>query len=228
MEKEPFYSALAHLKDFYGVSMTEDQFENVAFHAWRHIGNKDYRIFKYECSIVDNKIDLPCNADIIEGVFSSGLDYTMKDNVSRENYSNLSTEGYIESRKVVTEDLYHFGKLIDYRQVDNTLYFTVNSIPVTVLYKGVVTDEEGLPSINFKEKDAIAKYCAFVEMQRKGFLTRDKATFELAQYMGAQWKFAVEDARTPIYLNQNDMDNILNVQSSWDRKRFGLSYKPIR
>ncbi len=58
-------------------------------------------------------------------------------------------------------------------------------------------------------------------------ITKDKTTFELAQMMNQQWKFAVDDARTPIYLNQNEINQILDVQASWDRKRFGRSFKPI-
>jgi hypothetical protein len=32
----------------------------------------------------------------------------------------------------------------------------------------------------------------------------------------------------PSYINQNEMDEILNVATSWDRKRFGRSFKPVR
>jgi hypothetical protein len=51
---------------------------------------------------------------------------------------------------------------------------------------------------------------------------------ELAMYMEQTWKRLCTRARVPEYLNQNQMDEILNVASSWDRKRFGKSFKPIR
>jgi hypothetical protein len=49
----------------------------------------------------------------------------------------------------------------------------------------------------------------------------------LASYMEQEWKRLCTRARVPDYLNQNEMDEILNVSTSWDRKRFGKSFKPI-
>jgi len=35
------------------------------------------------------------------------------------------------------------------------------------------------------------------------------------------------NARTPDYINQNEMDMILEAKASWNRKVFGKSYKPF-
>lgn len=35
-------------------------------------------------------------------------------------------------------------------------------------------------------------------------------------------------ARVPEYINQNEMDQILNASTSWDRKRYGRSFKSVR
>ena len=35
-------------------------------------------------------------------------------------------------------------------------------------------------------------------------------------------------ARIPEYLNQNEMDEILNAKSSWDRKSYNKTFKPIK
>jgi DNA-binding TFAR19-related protein (PDSD5 family) len=51
---------------------------------------------------------------------------------------------------------------------------------------------------------------------------------QLAQILEQKWKSLCSQARIPEYINQNEMDEILNVGSSWDRKRFGKSYKPVR
>jgi hypothetical protein len=64
-------------------------------------------------------------------------------------------------------------------------------------------------------------------MFKAGLKTRDQATLQLAQLMEQKWKNLCTQARVPEYLNQNEMDEILNVQTSWDRKRFGKSFKPI-
>jgi DNA-binding TFAR19-related protein (PDSD5 family) len=51
---------------------------------------------------------------------------------------------------------------------------------------------------------------------------------EIAMYMEQTWKRLCTSARVPAHLDQNQMDEILNVATSWDRKRFGKSFKPIR
>lgn len=51
---------------------------------------------------------------------------------------------------------------------------------------------------------------------------------QLAQMLEQKWKLLCTQARVPDYINQNEMDEILNVMTSWDRKRFGRSFKPIR
>ena len=49
----------------------------------------------------------------------------------------------------------------------------------------------------------------------------------MAMYLENKWRKLMLHARTPSYINQNEMDEILNVSTSWDRKRFGRSYKPL-
>ena len=218
-----FYAGLLQLSDFYGIILKEEDYENLALHAWDHIGNKNYRVYKYETQIRDGKVDLPINVDIVEGVFKRGQDHQRTDGV------NPNLENYIEGWKIPNEFLYESGTMIQYEQVGQTLYFKSNrDSHVRILYKGILVDEVGLPLLNFKEVDAIAKYCAFITLQKQGFIMKDQASIQIAQMMQKQWQIACDDARTPIYLNQNDMDRLLNVQSSWDRKRFGITYRPLR
>lgn len=230
MEDRPFYSALAHLNTMYGMEMNEDVFENIAMHAWDQIGNKKYMVYNFKGTVKDNKLDLPCNTDIIEGVFAEGESVRWATGVFNdgEYLRNRYMENDIELQRNKTEVQTSSGHLEDYVRDGNTLRFINDGMNVTVIYKGVLVDEQGLPTLNFKEIDAICKYLVFTDLQKKFLMTKDKATFEAAQLFRQQWQFAVDDARTPILLNQNDMDNILNVQSSWDRKRFGLTFKIYR
>lgn len=228
-QQQPFYTVLAHMGVMYGITMQEDQFENIAFHAWEHIGNKNSMLYTYHGSVHDNRLELPPNVDIVEGVFSSMVDFRMKDNVNRWDYTNLLVENFVKWSLRNREVFDSYGSMLPYEREGNILHFKdLRDISVHVLYKGVIVDDTGLPYLNFKEVDAIAKYCAWVDKQRKAFMTNDKATMEVSQMLHQQWQVACDDARTPILLNQNDMDRILNVSSSWDRKRFGLSFKPIR
>ena len=207
--------------------MRDDQFENIAMHAWDHIGNKNYKLYKFEGKCIEDRLDLPCNVDIIEAVLAQGQSVVRATGMFNDTafQQNRIIEERIEYLRNKTEDLYASGHYEDYVVDGNSLVFKNKGLSVTVLYKGVLVDEDGLPSLNFKEVDAIAKYCAWIDTQKKAMITKDKATFEIAMMLKQQWQSACDDARTPIYLNQNDMDNILNAQASWDRKRFGLSLK---
>src|SRR5690606_6771036 len=144
MTTYPFYSANSHLLTFYGMDISDDDFENIAIHGWDKIGNKRSRLYVLRGDVVDGQLDLPCNVDIIEAVSSSNLDYQMTDNVFRENYTHDIAESYIEGRKSNLSPLYVSGKLLNYERVGDSLYFKSNFYgPVNVLYKGVILDEEG-------------------------------------------------------------------------------------
>ncbi len=225
MEKYNFYAGIGQLSDMYHINMTEDEYENIGMLAWDHIGNKEYRTHLYYGLVRDHKLELPCNVSKVEAITSLGEPqlYGYSDNA-------IVTDHYywLEYFRNNTSFEYTTGTYIKYEQVDNTLYFKTNNMLVKILYKGIQLDENGLPSLNFKELDAITKYCAWIYNQRQAMVTKDKSTFEFAQMMMQQWQRACDDARTPIEMSQNDWDQLLDVQSSWDRKRFGKSYKPIR
>ena len=226
----PFYTAITHLNDIHGIDMNPDDFESIGFHAWNHIGNKNVKFYRFTDRIQNNKLDLPCNVEIIESVTIANEDFYMPENQYRENYSALTIETYIEGRKQNKPMTYQSGKLINYELVDNTLYFRdFNNIDITVLYKGVVVDEEnGLPTLNFKEVEAIANYCAFIQLRKRGMMLKDPSLIQMSQMIQNDWKRSCDDARSPIYMSENDMNQILDVRSSWDRKRFGKSFKPIK
>lgn len=230
MELRNFYGAMLHLNEFYGIVMQEQDYENIALHAWDHIGNKNYRMYVHKATIKNHIVELPCNVEIVEAVLRRGEDYQTTDGVDTWTASlyNGNVETWIEAWKKPTEPLYHEGTLINYEEEGNILHFKITDCDIIVLYKGIFADDAGLPQLNFKEVDAIAKYCAWIVTQKKAMMTRDQATFQIAQMLRQQWQSSVEDARSPIFLNQNDMNRILDANSSWDRKRYGRSFKPAR
>lgn len=234
MKRYPFNTAYSQARELYGLELTPDEFENIGIIAWNKIGNKDFRWYLYEATPTKNSlgewtIELPCNADILEAVTADYEDYqkTSPTNLSG-NIQSGWVEGYIESRKFNTGFGYISGKYIKYNRVDNTLYLADKFDKVKVLYKGVLVDEEGLPFLTEKEMDAIAAYCVYVSDFKQARLTRDQFTFQLSQVSEQKWKSLCTQARVADYINQNEMDEILNVATSWDRKRFGKSFKPIR
>lgn len=226
MNKQPFYFALTQLKDLYDITMEDDEFENIGMTAWEKIGNKDTATYHFSGKVDDGTLDLPCNADIIEMITTGDEDFQMTDNVKSENYSRLEIETYIQSRKAPGNSLYSRGNIPEYSRVNNALTFYNKKIKsVRIIYKGVILDDDGLPYLSFKEADAIAAFCAYVYKNKKGMATNDQATIQIAQLLKQEWMRLCENARTHTLLDQNDINEILNVRSSWDRKRYNVSYK---
>ena len=120
------------------------------------------------------------------------------------------------------------GRFARYEQVGDTLYFDKDYGTVHILYKGIVLDDESLPYISDKEALAIATYCSMTKMRRDGFEKRNNDIIQQSQLLYQEWLKLCNAARIPEYINQNEMDEILDVNSSWDRKRFGKSYKAIK
>lgn len=238
----PFKSAYTYARELYGVELNPDEFETIGLIAWDRIGNRNVRLYKFQAEprvsdqystnyIQDYAyyVDLPCNCDYLEAVTADYEDYqkTTPTTVAGNN-QNGWMEGYIETRKYNTNFLYVSGKYIKYFQDGYRLWLSDKFNKVNVFYKGVLVDDEGLPNVTKGELDAIAAFCAYSEKYKKALATNDQVSMQFAQIMKADWEKKCTQARIPEYLNQNEMDEILNVSHSWDRKRFGKSYKPIR
>lgn len=230
MEQRSFHEAKSYLYEFYGIDMDDETFESIGMHAWDKIGNKPYRFYTFTGTVKDKRLVLPCNADILESVQGCGESLGTPGPAPYWGAYTQSSiiEETIENFKSGNSSFYGRGHYVEYTRDGNDLVFTRDNMQVNILYKGVVLDDDGLPKLNFKEIEAIAKYCAYVENQKKAMMTKDKNTFEIAMMLKQEWLTACADARTPIYFTQNDMDKILNISSSWDRKRFGMSYKVLR
>ena len=74
---------------------------------------------------------------------------------------------------------------------------------------------------------AIADYIAYVYTYKKAIRTMNRDTMALAKDLKQNWLFHCDAARVPEYVSQEEMNKILDVQSSWGRKVFNKSYKPV-
>ena len=229
-----FYTAYTYLSDMFGIDISEDLFETMAYVAWRKIGNRETRMYKAVLYPEPDdsygwSVELPCNTSIVEAVTLEYEDYQKTS--SREMYpglQSLPSENYNEIKKYGVNDQYISGRLIKYRQLGDKLYFTESYGVVKVLYKGIHFDEDGLPYLNDKEVHAIALYCAYSQKYKEGIQTKDGATIQLAQLLKKDWEKACSQARVPEYINQNEMNEILNANSSWNRKMYGKSFKVMQ
>lgn len=217
----------------YGIELEDQDLEEYGLIAWGLIGNKNTKLYRFQTCIdpKDNSVTLPCNAleeGCVEAVTTLYEDWERVTNYSEYGDNNTSfVEQSIEAEKFYQSPYYIPGKLLKYEQVGDKLYFTHNYGKVTILYKGILADEDGLPELSDKEATAIATYIAYVTKFREGLITNNAAITNQANLLYSMWNKQCDQARVS-YLNQNDMNNILDIKSSWDRKAYGKTFKPIR
>ena len=231
-----FHYVAVLLDQLYGINLDDADMEELGLMAWGYIGNRVRKLYKYTTTInpMDNSITLPCNALDINGESCVELVTTPYEEwntvTNKTDLGDLSTavaEQYIEASKIYQGPYYLPGKVLKYVQVKEKLYFTHNYGRVNVLYKGVIFDEDGLPEVTDKEAMAIATYIAYVQVFKEGLKTNNGDKIKLSQILEARWNKQCDQARVK-HLSQNDFNQILEVSSSWDRKRFNFGYKPLR
>lgn len=212
-----FHYAISLAQTLYDVEGDMEDLEEIGLVAYNFIGNKNTQLHK-EMLNVDCKtgeIQLPCGVQTIEAVTYCGIED-----------GNRVIENYIESGKAFLDPYYISGQFVKYKKVGDKLYVNKGLGKVIVLYHRELLDEDGLPEINDKEAIAIAEYIAYVQKYKEAIKTNNKYVLQQAQDLRQQWLFHCDAARVPIYINQNEMDNILDAQSAWGRKMYGRSFKP--
>lgn len=226
-----FNEAFALSNTLYDLELNPESFEEIGLIAWRKIGNKNCKLYRYSTDINPTtlSVELPCNCDEIEAVTYGFEDWNYSTNKTvNGDYQSQFIEQYIEGRKLYSAPLYISGKYAKYELVGNTLYFDKAYGKVNILYKGIVLDDDGLPYLNPKEVEAIACYCAITTKFKEGWKLNNQNLLQEAQLLEQKWLKLCDAARVPTYISQNDMNQILDAKACWGRKLYNKSYKPIR
>ena len=222
-----FRYAITLAQTLYDVEGDSEDLIDIGLVAYDFIGNKNTQLHKImlDVNCQDGSIQLPCGVEAIEAVTYCGLE-DHSDKLYEQQFS-LDTETFIESQKAFLDPHYISGKYVKYRRVGDKLYVNRGLGKVIVLYHGQILDKDGLPEINNKEAIAIADYIAYTVKYKEAIRTNNKITFEIANNIRQQWLFHCDAARVPEHVSQNEMDSILEAQTTWDRKMYGKSYKSI-
>ena len=222
-----FRYAITLAQTLYDVEGDSEDLIDIGLVAYDFIGNKNTQLHKImlDVNCQDGSIQLPCGVEAIEAVTYCGLE-DHSDKLYEQQFS-LDTETFIESQKAFLDPHYISGKYVKYRRVGDKLYVNRGLGKVIVLYHGQILDKDGLPEINNKEAIAIADYIAYTVKYKEAIRTNNKITFEIANNIRQQWLFHCDAARVPEHVSQNEMDSILDAQTTWDRKMYGKSYKSI-
>ena len=231
-----FHYVSVLLDMLYGIEMEDQDVEELGLLAWERIGNKNTRMYRIRKCIdpTDNSIILPCNAldsndnSCVELVTASWEDWERVTNKTwNGDFTTEVVETQIEAQKCYNSQWYLPGKVLKFDQVGDKLYFTRNYGMVNILYKGIEADEEGLPQLSEKEANAIATYIAYTQKFKEGMITNNGDILKMAEFLRQKWTQECDQARVT-YLNQNDMNSILEIAYSWDRPRYGKSIKIIK
>lgn len=226
-----FRYAITLAQTLYDVEGDTEDLEEIGLVAYNFIGNKNTHLNKIilDVNCTDGSIQLPCDVDIIEAVTYCGTeDWNYTSNTKEYgDTSSLYTENYIESRKAFLDPHYISGRFVKYRRVGDKLYVNKGLGKVVLLYHTEILDKDGLPEINDKEAIAIANYIAYVVKYKEAIKTNNQSVLMMAQELKQQWLFHCDAARVSQYISQNEMDSILDAQTSWGRKTYGKSFKPI-
>ena len=165
----------------YGVTLDEASFEDIAMVGWEMIGNKYTKLHRYTTSTENRRIALPCNVEVLEAVFTNVNDAQLTS--SGHNYNdtwNQYVEDFVESWNINKNVFYEKGSLLKYRLEGDELVFNKDYSNVTILYHGIITDDEGLPYLNDKEVLALAAFCAYSTLYKKSIMLKDANLIQLA------------------------------------------------
>lgn len=226
-----FKYAITLTQMLYDVDINDmDTLIEIGLVAYNFIGNKNTHL-EAEIVNVDSKsglVKLPCKADLVEAITYPNIeDWNYTSNTKNfGDFNSLNIEQYIEKSKHSIDPLYLSGKLVKYRREGNYIYVTEPISQVCILYHSEQLDDDDLPLINDKEAVAIADYIAYTIKYKEALRSNNSAVFQMAQTIKRQWLIHCDAARVPEYVGQNEMNDLLEIASSHNRKVHGRSYKP--
>lgn len=241
---ENFMNAKYRLKSAFGISMIDEDFIEIAYRAYRKIGNIATATHCIRPLVTDHcKIPLPCNIEFIESV-SSGK-YLMPDvddfniiyednyvpSVSSYYYPDILTSQLFNKSSLTKSELHFDGQLIPYTIIGKNEFIQVSEHwqgqYINISYKGQLLDEDGLPALTPKEVDGIAHWVAYEDTQKRFFM-KEPGVEALLAYIKPLAEVKLQAASIPEYLSQNFWDQLLSASTRHDRKQYGISFKLMR
>lgn len=223
-----FKYSMSLLNTMFGITIQEDDFEEIASVGWNMIGNKRMRIYRYSTCVDEcqDGVELPCNVDQLEAVTTDWEDWNYSTNdTPNGNIYSAFVESYIEHRKAFRDPLYASGKFINYERVGDKIYFDRPYGKINILYRGLQLDDDGLPEITDKEALAIATFCAYTIKYKEGLATNNANVVAFAENLRQQWLIRADQARNDYYMSQNEWNQVLEAKTSWNRKSHSRSFK---
>lgn len=228
-----FHYGILLLKQLYDIEISEIDYEELGLIAFNKIGNRRTFTITKEFNVGNNNlINLPCEATRVKAVYTTIQDYRTSSNKGDEDIvSSFSTEQYVGSLQEYNPSMAK-GKLLSYSIVGNQLKLHSYLPSVYIIYSVAVVDKDNLPMITEKEALAIAAYIAYRMQFKKGLVTQNGNSVQLAQLLQQEWERACAQARIIFrdkgdYISDNELNEIMDTMISWERKSYGKTAKFI-
>lgn len=212
----------------------------------RKTGSMAIRAKLYKGKVKDHHLELPCDVYGIKHVSSSkpvswyggtevqstalvnyrvdqsgNLGAFNPDATQYELVNPVLVNTYVVNKHVFTQPL---GPMIPFVNDQNKcLRFNFKEIDVDVLYVEMLRDDEGFPKVPEKTLEAIAYYMHYLKVRIDFF--KKSATKDQEQTAKGDMEQAVAQARTPSFLSQNEIDDMLNVLTSFNKKRHNYQHR---
>ena len=240
---ENFLNAKFLLKDAYGITMTDEDFVERAYRGFRKLGNIATATHKYRATVENGTVKLPCNVEFIESVSTKDIVidhindviYSIDNNHSmitnQYYYPDIVTAGVYNKVNLSRTQLHPNGVFIPYEICGKNEYIKVkeqlDGEEITIIYRGQVLDEDGLPALTSKEVEAIACFVAYYDVKKRIFM-KEPGLEGMWSIIQQEYPRLMAAAKIPEYLSQSFWDELLSANTRFDRKQFGSSYKLMR
>jgi len=225
-------SGLPVLKTQYDLTIDEYDYLDISIDALRdirHFGTTEY--ISYITVGKEGKVNLPCNIDIIDAVTTEHMG--RKSFNTRKEYDIdgiIGTDTYHSFMEIRDNLGYqwrpglggHIGKgYISYRLEGKIMVVDPNLVgqKIAIAYTGIIVDQEGFPLITRKQANAIAAMCCRVLMI-KGANKGDKAAASMIEYYTGLAGRLKQAASIPEDITDNEMDEVLNSQTTFNKKSY--------
>jgi len=233
-------AGLSVLKTMYGMHMDEYDYLDIAVDTLRnikHFGTTEYLSFITVDS--SGKAMLPCNMDSIDAVttqemgrkaFASRVEFDMDGIVGTDTY--YSMEGTIKALGLTARPglAGSSGKgYISYQLDGKTISVGREHAGqrIALAFTGIATDLEGLPLITRKQSNALAVVAARV-LAVRGANRGDKNLASMVEYYTGISGRLIQAASIPEDLTDNELDEVLNAKTSFNRKSINRPTKYSR
>ncbi len=206
------------------------------------------KYYLFKGTVADFELNLPCNVYAIKHVTNSKptswysgwllgqdinalINYRVDQSGNHGHFNEDATtededqddvpKVYEINKNIFSEPL---GELIDFENDNNCcLKFNWREKEVDVLYRGKVLDSSGYPMVPEKTLRAIAYYMWYVNIRKK--FNMRQADGNMLAVARDEKDIRIAQARTPEALSQNEVDDLLNAATSFNRKRHNFQHR---